>query len=767
MKKVTDSDELGSWEKHTKGIGSKLLQKFGFTGRLGAKESGIDKAIEVTVRPVNVGLGFGPHETEKKQRDYSTTPRSSMKRKKQMQPITKKQKKVRVVSDNDNLFSQLLETDLQDSRSTVRSSFADSDDDGIESESDLDSVDGEFSGRDLVGMASLLKFDSASVLGGSVFTETALIARIVTGKENRLRQMKAAVSQLSEKHTSDIQKVKVLKIICSTVTQMVDMISEGCSFLSLETNSVEGGIDLDAFKEKMQSLFEYYPQEFVLFGLSDLMHSVFQALVLSIFSSTREQNVAFFSLRGSSRFKQAFLEISRFISVFPIALVKEIERVILPATLERLLLPKFVAAIVNDFNPVDHTLVLVDYLQLLKPYVSAEKVREVLQVSLFPKMLTFVQKWSYSFRSNQCSIGPFQSVSLSGSDVFYIQGSGASFLFHHWILPILPDVDVHQIATQLFPEIRKKIIEVLRQLNFADSDCRQDSSDYECHERIRVHLQLIVDLISPWKDIFDRNSYSSVMVNYLIPKILVYAKSCSFICNSEDALVPYNNLLLLCSVLPSQYYNLTFILFFFPQFVSELFRRLHCCLDDCSSEEILQKLQRLFDWYMYWRRLLPSRLFLSSEKGFRAVALAKYCVVLLESCLSRCLIHIATMDRSTIDSFLPTIRLDWNNCIELVSSLTLNNMVLYLEGEQPTRTLRPSSIEIQSDVSLKELVQKVAERHGVQFSMLSRPSEDKMVYKFGNESIYFEGNIIYQHNPALKRWIPISFDELVLICVFP
>eukprot|EP01032_Pedospumella_encystans_P022186 gene22186-25143_t len=45
--------DIGTWEKHTKGIGLKLLQKFGFTGRLGAKENGVSRAIEVVVRPNN------------------------------------------------------------------------------------------------------------------------------------------------------------------------------------------------------------------------------------------------------------------------------------------------------------------------------------------------------------------------------------------------------------------------------------------------------------------------------------------------------------------------------------------------------------------------------------------------------------------------------------------------------------------------------------------------------------------------------------------
>lgn len=74
---------LGTWEKHTKGIGMKLLSKMGYTGSggLGAKRlrttseqvdqhkqgesekpagrKGISRPVEVKVRPQNLGLGFG------------------------------------------------------------------------------------------------------------------------------------------------------------------------------------------------------------------------------------------------------------------------------------------------------------------------------------------------------------------------------------------------------------------------------------------------------------------------------------------------------------------------------------------------------------------------------------------------------------------------------------------------------------------------------------------------------------------------------------
>src|SRR5690606_22882198 len=72
---VSKENQIASWERHTKGLGSKFLMKMGWKPGSGigadADRQGIKKPVEIKVRPKGMGLGFDGYSEQEKSRQKS------------------------------------------------------------------------------------------------------------------------------------------------------------------------------------------------------------------------------------------------------------------------------------------------------------------------------------------------------------------------------------------------------------------------------------------------------------------------------------------------------------------------------------------------------------------------------------------------------------------------------------------------------------------------------------------------------------------------
>lgn len=484
---------IGSWEKHTKGIGLKLLTKFGFKGRLGLNEDGISRAIEVVVRPAAQGLGFGDcgeasrgaqqnnkkteaewRGTEFKDKDATERSLEQIASSKTWKKTSKQ--KTKLFRDADELLAQhraasapprqIIIDMRQKEQRVLMSSGADG---TFSSLSCAASESGPIGrGEELLHNAGLV----ADLLGAAVQKDSRRVAQELAG---RLAASEASAAEVRTRGLSEAPSLTRLRGVHDALSQLKPLLAAWRMGRSAGSSLWD---DVAAAGDCLCAALSHGPDEFRLFGLPDLLAACGEASL----------KVA---LTGQSLLQDPAMPESLLAAWQPLLARLESDPALrdhcaglLQGSFSRSLFPAVLRTIANDWQSVERPAALLQLLGFCRQLVGPQPFR-MLAAPVLAKLLAAVESWS-------------PKPLLSGGCI-----DGPDLLFpHRWLMPWLPLLAAD--LSQCYPTIRRKLSRSLAAL----TSLKPAASD-----RLR-------DLLLPWVPIFDRESMDALLLGSVVPLLL-------------------------------------------------------------------------------------------------------------------------------------------------------------------------------------------------------------------------------------------------------
>ena len=468
---VEVSKEIGSWEKHTKGFGAKMLSKFGFSGRLGAREDGVSQAIEVAVRPVGVGLGFGgiteasalpsnkKIEAEWRGVEYKETVNEELPLKSQSWRKGRSRKEIKKLSAVELLMQQAMEDSAE-----VRVSR------GAEVE--------EASRSTVTREVETLQRTAKPELGkellynlNTMHEAVELEARSLSSKLHsvliRSKALGEEVAALSMKAEADAGRLDRLERVTALVGRVNDKIRNDPSSVSVE-----------ALCGVFVSLLDAFSEEFFVFGMINLVPLFARPLLSHRIQSWRPLDEPCLILD----ILKPWTSLEEIFSFHEKSILGQQAHEMIVDTLQTLSLPALRRALVTDWNLQTSNASCALLVKSIQSIFDIGSVNELLEQSVLPKLQKAIADWT-----------PTVSSTLHVS-------------IQEWI-PVLGSK-----LSSLFPEIRRKISHAL--------------SNWDGVNRLGITL------VKPWQGYFDEGSFNNLLFRVIIPKLITALRS--FVINPQN-----------------------------------------------------------------------------------------------------------------------------------------------------------------------------------------------------------------------------------------
>ena len=718
---VPKSGDIGAWEKHTKGFGLKLLQKFGFKGRLGANENGVSRAIEVVVRPGNTGLGFGDvqeastlkvnkkieaewrgveyveEEDEKKHKKSSVEKLADGKGWKKNKALDKSNTVTKLNATdfinkymNDDILTkpQQVIIDMRHKDTRVITDMTEVGTEGY-TEDGISTPSKPKLGQELLYNINII----ANTEEMNVTKDSKALAHTVM-KQKTLSSDKIILEKNIQNENSRLERLNKIQLILTRIYNKIN-IATNSNNKDLLNNNPKNDVTIVSICTLMRTLYEQFPEEFQIFGFIHLLSNLLTRTLVETVNNFQPLNDYKVLLDLYDSIQPLY---EYFIEKNEVLLAKQVN-ISLIHIIEAYYLPIIHRYISSNWNVITETSECVQLFHTLQLILTKDVFSHTVDMYLLPKLTSFLNNWRVSIQN------PLTAA-------------------HIWIHPWLPILTTK--LTTLYPEIRRKFSSFFSTMSIE-------------------YTEVIVNMLLPWVNVFDQSSFETLLCRSVLPKLVSSLREIQINPNNQENISIIQCILYWTQLIPSiptVHIVYLWVGEFFPKWLRVLYTWLYS--DDVDFYEVSI-------WYSGWKGLFPV-LLVEDVRVTECFALA---LELMEACLdgddlSRFLGRLEALESedyySLIEQYktvqraqrrLEVLQAETNQAYSIPTTGTTTATSVGISG-------MPISNKYKQQVTYKEVVENFAMRNNIEFTpKIGRFYEGKQLWNFGKNLCFLEQNVVF------------------------
>jgi len=752
---------LGKWEKHTKGIGMKLLSKMGYSGSggLGSKRkrgsagvektnaaTGISRPVEVVVRPQNLGLGFGNFKEAtnlKANKQIGAEIRGEKLLEKTADDAMKR------VSGNTQSSSSLPSTDVMLRQKPWRRGAKNlSKKKGekikivpftevIKEKQTTGIIDmrGPPSNNAEIQLGEELLFNTSTLLN-NYESKVRLASHFLNASKQKMNSLQSDFDRIEERKKLGNERVSQMKSVLQVVDSINDMITNADPDLSSNTQALVHTLR-EKLSEEDRSMLQF-DKVLVPSLLSPLINTSLDSWKPLHDGPEKAQNVLKSLLDVACETDDAEVAKERRISIFsrdvlpkikasfesskwnPMAQVEE------AVTLYEIVLNSSKKSLTAKENYTSDECAVFSSVDVDEERLGDLVPRELLRETIFPKLMRFLHAWKAELDAN---LNVQNRLEL-------------------WLLPWISHLDHRTIITQLASDLKRKVRSTLSVLN----------REILKHDEF---LRTSMAIIKPWKTLLRQEVIYDLTSKYITPRFI---KALSGLNIVHD--VGKQNWLIIDTILSTYNASLIEDIEFSSALegvlLSAWIHKLHELLN--SNED--KSIETLATFYQAWKL----RLFTTDRST------PSYQLLQVDNVICRIFFTGLKMIEMTLKGKPgdKTSEVQASSCKKYNYHNVLNRRrhEKWSKNEDDLdRALNKDTMEFQKQVmtrryggtaTFREVVEDFCLNEAISFRPKTggkdRTDDGNPIFLFENVPIYLDANVIFAKDSG--KWAPISLEQL-------